>query len=159
MTDKQVDRWNAKESIKRGRCTYCVYFAQYPIPTVDWCDVARATIDMLPDIALLEIFDLYVDGARTGAWYTLVHVCRKWRYVVFGSPRRLNLRLSCKPRTPVRKTIDVWPLLPILVSAYGHCGVGNIIAALEHNDRICELNLDDLPKSQMEKVFAAMQRP
>ena len=114
---------------------------------------------MLPDIALLEIFDLYVDGARTGAWYTLVHVCRKWRYVVFGSPRRLNLRLSCKPRTPVRKTIDVWPLLPILVSAYGHCGVGNIIAALEHNDRICELNLDDLPKSQMEKVFAAMQRP
>jgi hypothetical protein len=27
------------------------------------------------------------------AWHTLVHVCRKWRTVVLGSPRRLDLRL------------------------------------------------------------------
>jgi hypothetical protein len=37
--------------------------------------------------------------------------------------------------------------------------VDNIIAALEHNDRICELDLFDIPSSQLEKVLAAMQQP
>ena len=53
-------------------------------------DVARVTIDMLPDVALLEIFDFYEDEIRIEAWHTLVQVCRKWRNLVFGSPRRLN---------------------------------------------------------------------
>ena len=120
---------------------------------------------MLPEVALLEIFHFYVDGsARTEEWHTLVHVCRKWRNVVFGSPRRLNLRLRCSTRTPVRKTIDAWPLLPIIVSSHGgysyHKWSGdNIIAALEHNDRIRELDFIYLTSSQMEKVLAAMQQP
>ena len=130
--------------------------------TVDWCDIARVTIDMLSDVALLEIFGFYVDGARNNTWNTLLHVCRKWRDVVFGSPRRLNLQLYCTPSTPVRETIDAWPLLPIQVFGYGpsceEWGVDNIIAVLEHNDRIRELNLTDYPKSQMEEVFAAMQQ-
>ncbi len=33
------------------------------------------------------------------------HVCQKWRSVVFGSPRRLNLRLLCTKRTPVREML------------------------------------------------------
>ena len=114
---------------------------------------------MLPDLALLEIFYFYVDQnkARVEAWHTLVHVCRKWRNVVFGSPRRLNLRLRCTESTPVRETIDAWPLLPILVSGSGSetWSADNIIAALEHNDRICDLNLFGVTSSQMEKVFAA----
>ena len=162
LTERQAYRWKGKESTKGDRCTYCVSFAQLPTPTVDWCDVARVTIDMLPDVALLEIFHFYVDDhRRTEAWHTLVHVCRKWRNVIFGSPRRLNLRLSCKARTPVREMIDAWPVLPIHVSSHGHdeWGVDNITAALEHNDRIRELDLAYLTSSQMEKVFAAMQRP
>ena len=116
---------------------------------------------MLPDVALLRIFDFYVGGARMAPWYTLVHVCRKWRTIVFGSPRRLNLRLRCSARTPVRETIDAWPLLPIVVLGYGHAtwGVDNIIAAVGHNDRICKLDLLGVPYSQMENVFAAMQQP
>ena len=35
----------------------------------------------------------------------------------------------------------------------------NIVAALEHNDRIRQLDLVNLPSSQMEKVSAAMQQP
>ena len=120
-------------------------------------------IDKLPDVALLEIFDFYVDehDDDVEAWHTLVHVCRNWRNVVFGSPRRLNLQLSCNARTPVRETIDVWPLLPIIILGYGHetWGVDNIIAALEHNDRIRQMNLLDVPSSQMENVLAAMQQP
>ena len=133
------------------------------MPPVDWRDVARVTIDMLPDVALLEIFDFYLgNGTRVQpvqAWHKLVHVCRNWRNVVFGSPRRLNLRLCCTNSTPVRETIDAWPLLPILVVGREKGGVDNIVAALEHNDRICQVDLSDSPSSDMDKVLAAMQRP
>ena len=140
---------------------YVHLFAQYPVPTFDWYHVAQATMDMLPDVALLEIFDFYVDEyPRMAAWYTLVHVCRKWRNVVFGSPRRLNLRLWCNASTPVRERLDVWPQLPIAI--VGHCGkwgVDNFIAALKHNDRICEIDIWSVSSLQTEKVLAAMQQP
>ena len=113
---------------------------------------------MLPDVALLEIFDFYVYELRIDAWYSLVHVCRKWRGVVFGSPRRLNLRLFCTDRTPVRETLYVWPVLPIFVSVfeYEEWDVDNVIAALEHNDRICHLKLIGFPSSHL---MGVMQKP
>jgi hypothetical protein len=119
------------------------------------------TIDMLPDVALLQTFDFYLDGTWIEEWYTLVHVCRKWRYIVFGSPRRLDLRLFCQAGTPVRETLGVWPPLPIVVWDNGDraWGLDNIIAALEHNDRVCELILFNIRRSQMEKVLATMQQP
>ena len=117
---------------------------------------------MLPDIVLLEIFDSYLEKAWIEQWGTLVHVCQSWRNLVFGSPRRLNLRLCCDAETPVRKSLDVWPLLPIIVLIYsleewgGAYGEDSIIAALEQNDRICEICLSPgLPLA----VLAAMQRP
>ena len=136
-------------------------------PTVDRYDVTRVTVDILPDVALLEIFDVYtheeVDEDKEGieAWQTLVHVCRKWRNVVFGSPRRLNLRLYCSSGTPVRETLDVWPLLPIVIGVYpvDKWDNDNIIAALEHNDRICKLVIIDIPNSKTEKALAALQQP
>ena len=116
---------------------------------------------MVPDVALLEIFHFYVDDARAVAWHRLAHVCRKWRDVILGSPRRLNLQLSCFARTPVRETIDAWPLFPILVLGYGHekWGVDNIIAALQHSDRVFQLELIDISSSHMEIVSTAMQQP
>ena len=127
------------------------------------------TIDILPDVALLEIFHFYVGGERINyvdekhieAWHTLAHVCRHWRMVLFGSPRRLGLRLCCTPKTPVRETLDVWPLLPIAIRVYAvkNCVMDNIIAAVQHNDRICELELLSVSSSQMEYVLAAMQQP
>ena len=51
---------------------------------------------MLPDEALLEIFDFYViEGFRLlgrqeiEGWQILAHVCQCWRRIVFQSPRRL----------------------------------------------------------------------
>ena len=132
--------------------------------TFNWCDVARATIDMLPDVALLEIFDSYVIslGYKKQTWHTLVHVCQKWRFVAFGSPRRLDLRLACEARTPVRETLDVWPLLPIVIYAHTlstSTSVGNIVAGLEHNDRVCEMYITGVSRSRMENVWAALQQP
>jgi hypothetical protein len=115
---------------------------------------------MVPDVALLEIFDFYVDQVWIDGW----HVCRKWRNAVFGSPRRLKLLLDCKAGTPVRETLDVWPHLPIVVRVdeYQLWTADNIVAALEHNDRIWRIHLFDIPGSQsrqLEEVMAAMQQP
>ena len=115
---------------------------------------------MLPDLALLEIFDFYLDGPWIEEWHTLVHVCRNWRNIVFGSPRRLNLRLYCTASTPVRETLNVWPLFPIVIRVSGGMwGLDNVVAALEHNDRICEFDLSHISSSLLGRVLGAMQRP
>jgi hypothetical protein len=119
------------------------------------------TIDSLPDVALLEVFDFYVDEAWKYGWYALVHVCQKWRELVFGFARRLNLRVHCNASTPMRKMLDVWPPLPIVIKE-NPCedwGADNIVLALEHNDRICQLELLPAASSQLEKVLAAMRQP
>ena len=75
---------------------------------------------------------------------TLVHVCRRWRSLVFESPRRLNLRLVCTPITRVKDTLDIWPPLPLIIHDIYDIetsDVENTIAALEHNDRVCQIAL------------------
>ena len=133
--------------------------------TTDRRDVARITIDILPDDVLLDTFYFLViesNGFEAENWWrTLAHVCRKWRNVIFGSPHRLNLRLVCSDRTPVREMLDVWPPLPIVIHHYARPKSGgardNIIAALERNDRVCQITLKlDL---RWKKVLNAMQRP
>ena len=122
---------------------------------------------MLPDVALLKIFDFYTHDYQFWGrppWYKLVHVCRNWRNVVFGSPSRLDLRLYCTKRTPVIKTLHVWPSLPIVIDiddSWHTPDMDNIIAALKQNERICQLILYlwKLSLISKEKVFATMQQP
>ncbi|KAF8472204.1 hypothetical protein DFH94DRAFT_191497 [Russula ochroleuca] len=112
------------------------------------------SIDMLPDDVLLEIFDFYV---RIRAWRLLVHVCRRWRSIVFGSPRRLDLRLFCSNKTPARETLDVWPALPLSIKCDKRAErVDNIVAVLERSDRVCHINLG-IKSSDLETISAAMQ--
>jgi len=69
----------------------------------DWLYL-RVTIDALPDDVLLETFESYlgkddpnyldVEHDYNG-WQTLVHVCRRWRWIMFTSPHRLDLKLYC----------------------------------------------------------------
>ena len=115
---------------------------------------------MLPDVVLLEIFDFCVKE-QIKAWHRLVHVCQNWRDLIFASPRRLNLRLYCDVWTPVRETLDVWPRLPILIKVDGdeRWDMDNIIAALEHTDRVCGIELCPVSSLQVEAVLAAMQQP
>jgi hypothetical protein len=146
----------------------CFIYPYHPATVADWCNAGRLTIDMLPDVVLLKIFDYYMDQVRekdldvltTEAWYTLVHVCQKWRTVVFGSPRRLDLRLLCTDTTPVKERLAVWPPLPIIVRKYDQSiQMDNIMFALEHNDRVCQISLLEATNSQLEEALAAMQQP
>ena len=139
------------------------------------CDVGEVTsIDMLPDHVLLNIFNFYVDQAyydedvdekkAVEAWQPLVHVCRCWRSVVFGSPRRLDLQLACTVNTLARDTVDIWPNLPLVICDFGRRtgSVGNIIALLERSDLVCrisQINLWNVSNSQLADISEAMQVP
>ena len=126
---------------------------------------------MLPDDVLLEVFHFYVrDGdadekvhlkTEIEAWQSLVHVCRRWRSVVFGSPRRLNLRLVCTDKTLARCTVDVWPALPILIQDRGYIArsTDNIIALLERSDLVCRVSEINLWNVLSEDILEAMQVP
>ena len=82
-------------------------------------------------------------------------MCRRWRGLVFASPRRLNLRLC----TSARLSLNVWPALPLLIRGGGP--VDNVIAELEHRDRIrqIEIFLFRYTTREIEKLWTAMQVP
>jgi hypothetical protein len=122
------------------------------------------TIETLPDDILLEIFYLCPDedededgNEYEDWWHTLVHVCRRWRNVVFASPRRLDLRLRCSGTRSVREMLDIWPELPIVIEELQ--GVDNVIAALELNDRVSRICLLYVSSSELERIVEAMQDP
>ena len=124
-------------------------------------------IDTLPDEVLLAIFDFFVykDAIITKeveAWQSLVHVCRRWRSIVFGSPRRLNLRLVCGGlKMPARDTLDVWPPLPLVIQ-HGIYQTDkdrdSLITILKCRDRVCQICLYDM-NLPWEQVMATMKEP
>jgi len=128
------------------------------------------TIGTLPSDVLLEIFThylledsrSYVDDTET--WHTLVHVCRKWRKIVFESPRRLNIRIRCTARTRVTAMLNIWPELPIVIrDNYSNVypgsplmkDVDDIVAALELKDRVHQISLCDYPRPLLERFAAS----
>ncbi|KAH9971516.1 hypothetical protein BGW80DRAFT_1561523 [Lactifluus volemus] len=123
----------------------------------------RVTICSLPDEVLLDIFEFCLHDPverRAKAWPKLVHVCQRWRYIVFASPLRLDLCLLCRDRTPVREMLDIWPPLPIQIVIYDGDlqDEDNIIAALECPNRVrsIEFNGWTIP---LERLVTVMQEP
>ena len=137
----------------------------------------RATaIDVLPDDILLQIFDF----CRLGhiplrspfhpvlEWHRLIHVCRRWRQIIFSSPRRLDLYLLCTYGTHVRKNLGRWPAFPIIVDyakypdgnskSFSSNDEDNLIAALEHPHRVRCLKLA-VTSLLLGKVATVAQEP
>ena len=125
------------------------------------------TIKELPDEILLAIFGfcmaypLPLPYYEEDAWHTLVHVCRRWRYVVFASPRHLNLRLLCMNKR-LMKTLDIWPPLPIAIHVDDKefrslPSVTDVISVLKRNDRVCKIFIDGVPDSLLEAVVATTE--
>ncbi|KAN0140950.1 hypothetical protein V8E53_001394 [Lactarius tabidus] len=129
-------------------------------------------IDPLPDNVFLEIFDLCLCDPteypvrRTREWITLVHICQRWRRIIFASPRRLDLYLSCICGTPVRRNLVYWPpILPLVIdyprsvffSMRTPGDDDNIIVALTHTDRIHHVNIY-ATSSLFRKLATVMQK-
>ena len=115
---------------------------------------------MLPEDILLNIFRQYLD-ATPRFWPRLAWVCQKWRQIVLTSPLGLDLRLHCTYKTPVLKTLDFWPRLPIIVRYGGVPNLDppalddddNIIAALKEFDHVSSIHLT-VTKSLLQKISA-----
>ena len=127
--------------------------------------VIAAPIFILPENILLEIFGIYVDSAawpHEDAWHTLVHVCRRWRYIVFVSHRCLKLQLRCTNKRSAQMMLDIWPALPIAVEFRSGMlqsqVASNIITALNQRDRIRKIDLYPIPLSLLRKI-GSIKRP
>jgi F-box-like len=147
---------------------------------IDLCVVGNisqhAAIDRLPDEVLEQIFRFDGFGpialnpypipsltrAELWDWQRLVHVCRRWRYVIFNIPRSLELRLYCTYGTPVKKNLDCWPVLPIVLQYLTNpspppVDEDDVVAALQHPDRICKMQLT-VTTSLSEKLTTVAQK-
>ena len=125
---------------------------------------------MLPDDVLLEIFHFCQENDddppkwAVWEWHLLVHVCQKWRRIIFASQHRLNLRILCTAGTPVREHLGIWPPLPIVIRYHysdpdyimAPDDEDNAVAALEHPDLVCYLGLV-VTGSQLGKIATVMQ--
>jgi len=125
----------------------------------------RPLIHTLDDDSLLKIFTLYrplildeseadndqfLDGGewnREWWWFTLAHVCRRWRHLVFESASHLRLSLVCARGTPVADMLAHSPPLPLIID---HLDQHNditeadeqgIALALQHRDRVRRIRL------------------
>ena len=118
-------------------------------------------IDTLTDNVLLEIFDFYRHNhdQTLWEWHLLAHVCRRWRQIVFESPRRLDLKIRCTSKTPVKENLGIWPVFPIAIdfrSTSFDSIPDDAVAALEHTDRVGYLKLDLKVMQSNTKTFATM---
>jgi len=94
------------------------------------------------------------------SWQSLARVCRRCKGLVFGSTRHLHLQRFCIPRISARKSLNVWPALPLLIQGgVSETSVVDAIAVLEHSDRICQIDLECDTTLQIEKLRTAMQEP
>ena len=102
-------------------------------------------------------------GFPEDVWHTLVHVCQRWRFVVFASPRHLDLQILCRNGSPVEEYLDIWPQLPIAIDIHFDTlllppVVTDITAALKHHHRVCKIIIGDVSYSLL-KEFGAMKNP
>ena len=133
----------------------------------------QITIGVLPDNVLLEIFDFYLGeddsdkikhNYNYDGWHKLVHVCHRWRCIIFASPRRLDLKLYCTRQRPVNsEMLDILPALPIVVVAENMKSkedVANITAALSQHNRVCKVYYRNGHfQDSLLKEFVAMDEP
>jgi len=132
----------------------------------------QVIIDALPDNVLLDTFEFCLgkddpddlDGEHNyDGWQTLVHVCYRWRCIVFASSRRLDLKLYCTQQRSVNSLLDIWPAFPIVVHALGsEEDVTNIIniAALRQHNRVCKIDYyNEEFQDPFLKEFAAIDEP
>jgi hypothetical protein len=101
------------------------------------------------------------EWGRERWWYTLTHVCRRWRELVLSSTTHLGLCLVCTYGTPVARMLAHSPPLPLIVdyvdqdrniTAQDEEG---ILIALWHRSRVRRIRLR-LPPSDLRKLIGAI---
>ena len=134
-------------------------------------DEEGSIIGILTDNVLLEIFCFYqafylsdpdVFEMPLRDMRQLMHVCRRWRQIIFESPRRLNLQIICTHNKRFKKSLGIWPDFPIVIKhgsfRLDFIDQDDVIAALERPDRVSCIELK-ITGSQLEKMATVLQKP
>ena len=94
-------------------------------------------------------------------WYKLIHVCRRWRYLVFASASHVGLCLVCTHGTPVAKMLAYSLPLPLTINYDNRVRAitaedeEGILLALQHRDRVRRIRLRT-PIPNLQKVLLTM---
>ena len=137
-----------------------------------------ASIHILDDYSLLNIFYIYrpaifdgdegyfdlIQGGRIWDrerwWHKLVHVCHRWRTLIFGSTRYLGLCLVCTYSTPVANMLGHSPPLPLVIDFFNAkrditADEEGIMFALRQRDRVSRIRLR-MSASKLQKLAMAI---
>jgi len=141
----------------------------------------RTLIHVLNDDCLLRIFSLYrpplldedevvdiriLQGGEWGRerwWYKLVHVCRRWRYLILQSAAHLGVCLVCTYGTPVADMLAHSPPLPLVIDTVDNFqdisaeDEERITFVLQHSDRVRRIRFR-MSVSNLEKLILAMDK-
>ena len=136
------------------------------------CAAGRVSINILPDDILLLIFHFdrvtYIDGLAAvdygrrllWRWHRLVHVCQRWRSIVFASPKFLDLALVCGPSTPM-ELIDIWPPFPIIIRDRDYIPIPkdyDFQAAFAHPNRVlCQIDIRHISSLLLQQLASVLQ--
>jgi hypothetical protein len=139
----------------------------------------KTFIHVLDDDSLLNIFyycrpvlldegdadelDIIQGGAwdRESWWYKLVQVCRRWRYLIFGSAFHLDVSLRCTYGAPIADMLEHSPPLPLVIDyidedrGFSEEDEKGMMLAFQHRDRVRRIRLL-LPHQDSQKFVLAM---
>ena len=114
--------------------------------------------DDVPDLRILQ----GGEWGRERWWYKLVHVCRRWRFLILQSAIYLRLRLVCTYGTPVADMLAHSPSLPLVidyVDRYQEFSVEDeesITVALQHHDRVRRFRVR-MPLLTLQRLIMIME--
>ena len=139
------------------------------------------SIHILDDDSLLNIFHLYrpavFDGDehddhrlfggkkwyRERWWYQLVHVCQRWRDLIFRSASHLDLCLVCTFGTPITDMLANSPPFPLIIDYPGQdhpiaaeCENEIIFALEQHHERVRRIRLF-VPTPNIERLITVIE--
>ena len=137
-----------------------------------------SSIQVLDDDSLLNVFRLFRpfllgededDNARLFGgyerwvhgrwWYTLAHVCQRWRNLIFESTSYLGVSLVCTNGTPVADMLAHSPPLPLVIDYFTikeHPDITaedeeGAIVALRQRDRVRRVRFE-MPATNLQKL-------
>ncbi|KAI0262002.1 hypothetical protein BC834DRAFT_972398 [Gloeopeniophorella convolvens] len=139
------------------------------------------TIESLPDVVLLEVFDhCREEKLRKGQalqqpymyqWYQLVpaHICQRWRQIIIASPTRLRLSILCSWELPVTEILRCSPAGLLISIHYRNAGgvgsrpwapesISGALLALEYLDRASHVVIDALTLEE-DQLLLMINRP
>jgi len=141
---------------------------------------SKPSIHMLNNDALIHIFHLFrlavdeddetnlrlvLNGRgnldRERWWYSLVHVCQRWRYLILASSSYLDLCLVCTNGAPVSEMLTYLPPLPLIVDYWDSINtanrqdLNNFFLAIKHRNRVRRIRLR-MFSNTMQMLISAM---